>query len=87
MIEAIRRLFGRKAQRPVTRLSEQEVRAIAKAAVAEGFFKDLMTITSVEQRDGRVLWHVGSATRGSGLWVTVNDATGEVVEQKKWGIR
>lgn len=58
-----------------------------RAAVAEGFFKDLMTITNVEQCGGRVLWHVGSATRGSGFWVTVGDATGKVVDQKSWGIR
>jgi hypothetical protein len=87
MIRAIGRLFASGSRPPATRLSEAEARAIARAAVPDGFFKDRMTITKVESRDGRLLWHIESATRGSGLRVTIEDATGQVIEQKKWGVR
>jgi hypothetical protein len=87
MIEIIRRLFSRRTHRSATRLSQQDVLAIAATAATDALLADLMTITSVEQRDGRLIWHIGSATVGSGLTVTVDDATGEVIERKTWGVR
>ena len=88
MIGILRRLFARGKRRPATRLTEEEVRAIADAAVADlAFLKDLMTMIRVDEREGRVLWHVGSATRGSGWTVTVDDATGQVIDRQKWGVR
>lgn len=83
------RAWWRRGGRPETRLTPEQARAIANAAMTGewSWYAGKMGIASVEERDGRVLWRIGSATRGSGVIVTVEDATGVVLDRQGWGVR
>jgi Bacterial CdiA-CT RNAse A domain len=83
MMSLIRRLFPHRTPRPSTRLTQAEAEAIA-AGVVPDWYKKLMTMASVAERDGRFVWQIRSATIGSGLIVVVDDATGDVIEQRGW---
>ncbi len=69
------------------RLREDEVLAIAGKAVGGDPIDEHFCVEELEEGSGALIWSVGSATVGSGLYVRVDDATGRVVEIKRWGVR
>jgi hypothetical protein len=74
--------------RPGTRMTEEQVRALADKAVREAHMKhNLGCMTTVSQINGRIVWSVRGATVGSGWFVDIDDATGEVGPVRRWGIR
>lgn len=83
------RAWWRRGGRPQTRLTPEQAQAIANAAMTGDWscYAGKMGAVSMERRDGRVLWQVGSATIGSGATVTVDDATGAVLDRRGWGVR
>ena len=74
---------------PETRLTADAARAVANAAMTGDWahYAGRMTVAAAELRDGRAVWQVGSATIGSGVFVIIDDATGEVLERRSWGLR
>lgn len=82
----IARLLGRRGEppRPPCRLSEAEVLDIAAQAIGA---RQPMRVLDAVQIGDRVEWHIGTATVGSGTMVRIDDATGQIVERRRWGIR
>ena len=82
------RRFGRQNnERPTAKLSQAQACAIANAAVSDSPYKAMMTMARVDNRDGKRVWIVGSATIGSGMTVIVDDATGKILHREPWGVR
>lgn len=83
------RAWWRRGGRPETRLTPEAARAIADAAMTGDWsrYAGKMGMVSIERRDGRVVWLIGSATIGSGVTVTIDDATGAVLDRRRWGVR
>jgi hypothetical protein len=81
--------WWRRGGRPPTRLTAEEARAIANAAMTGEWsgFAGQMGVVQVERRDDTLLWHVRSTTIGSGVSATIDDATGALLERRRWGIR
>jgi hypothetical protein len=76
------------ADRPATRLREAEALEIARKALQ----RDVpLFVSSVKRRsDGpadAIEWVIGTATVGSGQTVRIDDASGEVLEVARWGVR
>ena len=74
---------------PTRMTAEQAGEAAAEAAsatFASAPFGGILGPRAYQQ-DGRLLWEVRSATIGSGWTAVVDDATGECLEVKRWGIR
>ena len=77
---------------PVTRLTLEEVLALAAEAVrtserGQELNSWGLSMAVLNVVDGRVTWWVRTPTVGSGFCVTVDDATGEVGELRRWGVR
>lgn len=83
------RWFWRSPPQPNTRLTEEEVRAIAHDAAAAAAYEspEAMICTTLQKEQDRTIWRVSSATIGSGLLVSIDDATGEVIDVRRRGIR
>jgi uncharacterized membrane protein YkoI len=87
MFHIFDRWLSKKKEKPKTRLSEHEVIAIArKAASGQPSCENLCLIT-LEENAGALIWIVSSATIGSSLHVWIDDASGEVLEIKRLGVR
>ncbi len=73
------RLLGRNGASPPedARLSQSEAAAIARRAAAGTLYEDRLILQGAWREGGRLLWHFWTATIGSGMTVTVDDATGE----------
>jgi uncharacterized membrane protein YkoI len=78
---------SKKKKPPKTRLSEQEVVAIARKAAAGLPNCEDLCLVMLEENAGALTWIVGSATIGGSLEVWVDDASGEVLEIKQLGVR
>lgn len=79
-------LFKRRstnAQGIATRMTEDEVIAVARTAVPES---EMVARTLANPRcadhQGKLIWTVSSATKGAGVVVEVDDATGAVVGRR-----
>jgi hypothetical protein len=84
------RLFYRRLvapSRPKPRLSHEQVRALIAAAVQAAHLDATLGVVSMRRIDGRITWIAKTATKGSGLRVTVDDATGTLGPVERWGIR
>jgi uncharacterized membrane protein YkoI len=87
MFHLFDRWLSKKKECPKTRLSESEVIAIArKAASGLPNCEDLCLVMLEENADA-LIWIVRSATIGSALLVWIDDASGEVLEIKRLGVR
>jgi hypothetical protein len=87
MFSWISRWLGRKAPAMATRLSKDEVLAIArKAAAADSLGQYLAWATPYEQA-GKRIWSVTSSTRGAQLVVLIDDESATVLEIKHVGRR
>jgi hypothetical protein len=86
MFTLLRRLvFG--PPRPETRMTEEEVRMLADKAAQRARINRTLGRVSVRRVNGRLIWSVSTTTIGSGWYVDVDDATGEVGPVRRWGIR
>lgn len=83
------RAWWRRGGQAETRLTPEQARALANAAMTGdwSWYAGKMGMVSTERRDGRVLWQIGSATIGSGATVIIEDATGVVLDRRGWGVR
>ncbi len=86
MFEFIHHFFTRHTQQTKTKLAEEEVLIIARDA-ADQPLRDSMCMIKVEERKGRLVWTVASATIGSGLEIAIDDATGKIINIKHVGVR
>ena len=80
-----RRLFG--PSRPKPRLSHEQVRVLVAAAVQAAHIDATLGVLSMRRIEGRITWIAKTATKGSGIQVTVDDATGTLGPVERWGIR
>jgi|APLak6261673822_1056097.scaffolds.fasta_scaffold00580_4 uncharacterized membrane protein YkoI len=87
MFHIFDRWLSKKKKRPKTRLSEQEVVAIARKAAAGQPSCEYLGLVMLEENEGVLTWIVGSATIGGSLEVWIDDASGEVLEIKQLGVR
>jgi uncharacterized membrane protein YkoI len=79
--------LSKQKERPKTRLSEEEVVAIARKAASGQPSCEYLGLVTLEENAGVLIWTVGSATIGSALVVWIDDASGEVLEIKQLGVR
>jgi hypothetical protein len=86
MLKLLRRLLFR-PRPPETRMTREQVMALAAEAVAEARINHAFLGPTVRCIDGRLIWNVRSATIGSGWTLDIDDSTGEVGPVKRWGIR
>jgi len=87
LLDWLNALFA-EGQKPLpTRLSAEQAIELARAAADSDPRRDLLTMTSVRERDGARIWSVSSATVGSALVVELDDATGEILRVYNVGIR
>ena len=70
-----------------TRLSADEAIAIARSATSDDLMSRHLALTTVEERDGAVVWIVTSSTVGQMLQVIIDDATGKVLDARHIGLR
>lgn len=85
--DLLARWLGKGAPTIPTRLSSDEAIAIARRAAADDPQCEYLTIASVERRSGNAIWIVSPAVVGRHLVISIDDATGEVLEKKHVGIR
>jgi uncharacterized membrane protein YkoI len=81
------RWLSKKKKRPKTRLSEDEVIAIARKAASGYLNCEDLCLVMLEENADALTWIVRSATIGSALLVWIDDASGEVLEIKRLGVR
>jgi hypothetical protein len=72
---------------PGPRLSQQQVRALVAQAVRAAQIDVTLGVLTMRRLDGRFTWIAKTATKGSGLQVAVDDATGTLGPVERWGIR
>ena len=85
VLSLLRKLFGTSAPtRPSCRLTETAALEIARRALGEA--RPLYIIKVARTQRG-VEWQIGTATKGSGVIISIDDATGTVVDRSQWGIR
>ena len=78
-------LFG--LSRPKTRMTEEQVMALAAEATQAAHIDRTFGFATVRYIEGRLTWIASTPTIGSGWHVRIDDATGEVGPVKRWGIR
>jgi hypothetical protein len=72
---------------PKTRMTREEVMALAAKAASAAKIKESLGRLTVRQIDGRLTWFASTPTVGSGWSVRIDDETGEVGPVRRWGIR
>ena len=87
MFDFYKRLRKSRPAPAPTRLSRDAVLAIARSATANDPLAEELALVTLEQRAGRAIWIVASATVGTSLHVSIDDASGEVLEKQYLGVR
>jgi len=86
MLALLRRvLFGPASSE--TRMTRDEAMALAAKAAEAAAIDRVLGWATVRRIDGRLIWVVSTATKGSGWSVSIDDATGEVGPVTRWGVR
>ena len=81
----LRKLFGKSApMRPSCRLTETEALQIARNELGDA---TPLYVTGIARTERGIEWQIGTATVGSGTTISIDDATGVVIEQGRWGVR
>jgi hypothetical protein len=81
----LRKLLGKSdPTRPRCRLTETEALQIARNELGDA---TPLHVTRIARTERGIEWQIGTATIGSGATVSIDDATGAVIERGKWGIR
>jgi nucleoid-associated protein YgaU len=70
-----------------SRLDEDTALAIASDAAANYPNCEELSVVSLKERSGNLMWIVSSATVGRTLQVSIDDVSGKVVEIKESGVR
>jgi uncharacterized membrane protein YkoI len=87
MFAFFRRFLG-ESEKPVhSRLSREEAVAIARRAAANDPMSQDLSMAMVREQSGKVVWIVCSAAIGRTLEVTVDDASGDVLDVRRVGVR
>jgi|GEM_PF-2027410 hypothetical protein len=81
-----RTLFARRAapERPDCRLTEMQALELARRAVTG---TRPLHVTEVVRTERGVEWRIGTGSVGSGVTLRIDDATGEILERRDWGVR
>ena len=72
---------------PKTVLSAEDAMKIARDAASDKSMFDQLFMTTILQRDDRIIWCVSTPTMGLQLQVLIDDATQKVLEVKYVGQR
>jgi hypothetical protein len=72
---------------PATRLSASSAIELAKQAAGGDLQGPILSLASVEERSGRLVWIVAAPVMGRTLEVEVDDQTGAVLAMNHRGIR
>lgn len=91
MIESVLRrlralLLGEEPKPFATRLSRDEALKLARAALVDPGGVQL-TMTTVIERDGALIWYVSEPVKGSALEVEIDDDSGRVLKVGRRGGR
>lgn len=70
-----------------SRLTADEVLAIAKNADLPTTDKEDLCTAFAEEKNGRVVWTATSLTKGRQFLVIIDDKTGRILESKHVGVR
>lgn len=88
MLNFFKKMFGAKVKPKIqARLSEEEAINIACQTEIASDHKELMTLTSLIEREGKFVWVISSATIGSMIEVIIDDETGNVIKAGRVGKR
>ena len=90
MLSFLRHIFSAlvsHAPQPKSALTAQQASAIAETAVIGTHHAGNMWMSRLDTFNGQRVWIVGSASKGSGITVIIDDATGNIVSCKPWGVR
>jgi hypothetical protein len=87
MFRWLRRGGGSSGKAPPTRLSREEAVLIARRAAAAESLSESLSMVDLQDRSGGAVWVVRSATVGLVLEVSVDDASGGVLEIRHLGKR
>ena len=87
VFDFLARWLGKGPQPIPTRLSSDEAIAIARRAAADDPQRENLTMTRVERRSGKATWIVSASVVGRHLVISIDDATGEVLEKTHLGTR
>jgi uncharacterized membrane protein YkoI len=87
MLYFIRQMLGLGEPGLKSILSARQACEIAETVVAGGHYAGKMSFSKLENRDGKLTWLISSVTIGSGIIVTIDDTTGAVLQNERWGIR
>jgi hypothetical protein len=85
----LRLLYGllRGPSLPGPRLSQEQVRALLAEAMRAAHIDVTLGVATMRRIDGRFTWIAKTATKGSRLLVSIDDATGTLGPVERWGIR
>jgi hypothetical protein len=87
MFHLLNRWFGKNNLSAKPRLEKNKVITLAREAASEYPNSEELSIVTIEERSGALIWIVSSATVGRMLQVSVDDASGEIVDIKQVGVR
>ena len=77
-----RLLYGEVPAPPPTRLSVTEAIALARAAAADHWLRERLTVATPQRNSsGAVVWRVESGGVGAHLSIVIDDASGAVLER------
>jgi hypothetical protein len=70
-----------------TQLTPVEVTSIARAAAIDAPWRDELGTPWAAKQNGSIVWHISTMTIGSSVMITVDDATGQVLDIQIQGRR
>ncbi len=79
MFNLLSRIFKQRPPELKSTLTAQQACAIAEKAIVGTEWVGLMTLSRLINQNGKLVWAIGSATRGCGMSVMIDDATGVVI--------
>lgn len=79
MFNFLSRIFKQHPPELKSTLTAQQACAIAEKAVVGMEWAGLMTMSRLITQNGKLIWAIGAATRGCGMSVMIDDATGVVI--------
>jgi len=81
-------IFKKKPDEAIpTRMSREDAIKIACEVDIAKPHSDVMKMTEIEKRNGKIIWVVSSATVGRRIHVEIDDETGKVLSAEGSGLR
>lgn len=87
MFHKLAKWLGKKKRAFKPRLEDKDALSIAREAASDYPNCENLSIVTLEDRSGDLIWIVSSATIGHTLHVFIDDQSSEVLEIKQVGIR